>query len=83
MVIEGRPLTATTFVWPVCHHVAAPVVHGEKAKAAENKLNCPTPMKHAAKIDVAVLILFFNRPEPFEKVFQAVKAARPSRLFLY
>ena len=40
-------------------------------------------MKHAAKIDVAVLILFFNRPEPFEKVFQAVKEARPSRLFLY
>ena len=40
-------------------------------------------MKHAAKIDIAVLILFFNRPEPFEKVFKAVKEARPSRLFLY
>jgi len=40
-------------------------------------------MKHTAKIDVAVLILFFNRPEPFEKVFRAVKEARPSRLFLY
>ena len=40
-------------------------------------------MKHAAKTDIAVLILFFNRPEPFEKVFKAVKEARPSRLFLY
>ena len=40
-------------------------------------------MKHTAKIDIAVLILFFNRPEPFEKVFRAVKEARPSRLFLY
>lgn len=33
--------------------------------------------------DVAVLILFFNRPEPLQAVFEQVKAARPSRLFLY
>lgn len=36
-----------------------------------------------AKIDVAVLILFFNRPAMLEKVFEQVKQARPSRLYLY
>ena len=40
-------------------------------------------MKHPAKIDVAVLLLFFNRPESFGQVFAEVKKARPSRLFLY
>jgi len=40
-------------------------------------------MKHTAKIDVAILLVFFNRPGTFEKVFRAVKEARPSRLFLY
>lgn len=40
-------------------------------------------MKQPAKIDVAVLMLFFNRPETFRQAFEAVKAARPSRLFLY
>jgi len=40
-------------------------------------------MKHPAKIDVAVLMLFFNRPESFQLVFNEVKKARPSRLFLY
>ena len=36
-----------------------------------------------ANIDVSVLMLFFNRPETFEKVFDAVRQARPSRLFLF
>lgn len=36
-----------------------------------------------AKIDVAVLLLFFNNPERFEKVFEQVKKARPTKLFLY
>ena len=40
-------------------------------------------MKHPAKVDVAVLMLFFNRPEPLKQVFAEVKKARPSRLFLY
>ena len=40
-------------------------------------------MKHPAKIDVAVLLLFFNRPESFGQVFAEVKKARPSKLFLY
>lgn len=40
-------------------------------------------MKHPAKIDIAVLIIFFNRPETFRLVFAEVKKARPSRLFLY
>jgi hypothetical protein len=40
-------------------------------------------MKQASKIDVAVLILFFNRPEHLKKVFEEVRKARPSRLFLY
>lgn len=40
-------------------------------------------VKHPAKIDVAVLLLFFNRPESFGQVFAEVKKARPSQLFLY
>lgn len=40
-------------------------------------------MKYQAKIDVAVLLLFFNRPESFGRVFAEVKKARPSKLFLY
>lgn len=35
------------------------------------------------KTDVAVLILFFNRPDHLAEVFAEVKKARPSRLFLY
>lgn len=33
-------------------------------------------------IDVPVALVFFNRPDCFEKVFQAVAKARPSKLFL-
>ena len=40
-------------------------------------------MKHPAKVDVAVLMLFFNRPDSLQKVFNEVKKARPARLFLY
>ena len=40
-------------------------------------------MKHAAKTDIAVLLLFFNRADTFRQVFEAVKEARPSKLFLY
>lgn len=36
-----------------------------------------------AKIDIAVLLIFFNRPSKTKKVFDAIKAARPSRLYLY
>ncbi len=39
--------------------------------------------KHDAKVDVSVLILFFNRPHLLKQVFQEVKKARPARLFLY
>lgn len=34
-------------------------------------------------IDIPVLILFFNRPNLLEKVFEQVKIARPSKLYLY
>ncbi len=34
-------------------------------------------------MDISVLILFFNRPDSLAKVFEAVRAARPARLFLY
>ena len=37
----------------------------------------------ACKTDVPVLLIFFNRPETFEKVFEQVKLARQSKLFLY
>lgn len=40
-------------------------------------------MKNPANIDVAVLILFFNRPESLKLVFDEVRKARPSKLFLY
>jgi hypothetical protein len=34
-------------------------------------------------VDVAVLLLFFARPEQTEKVFEQIKLARPKRLYLY
>ena len=40
-------------------------------------------MRHPAKVDVAVLMLFFNRPDSLQKVFNEVKKARPAHLFLY
>lgn len=40
-------------------------------------------MKAPARIDVAVLILFFNRPDFLQKLFDEVRKARPSKLFLY
>lgn len=33
--------------------------------------------------NISVLLLFFNRPEHFSRVWAAVKKARPARLFLY
>lgn len=36
-----------------------------------------------AKIDIAVLLIFFARPKQFEKVFEVIKKAKPSRLYLY
>ena len=36
-----------------------------------------------SKIDISVLILFFNRPDHLSQVFAEVKKARPARLFLY
>ena len=39
--------------------------------------------RHAAEVDVAVLILFFTREEPLRRVFEAIRQARPSRLYLY
>ena len=40
-------------------------------------------MKQPYQTDVAVLMLFFNRPEKFGQVFEQVRLARPSHLFLY
>lgn len=34
-------------------------------------------------IDVPVLLIFFARPEQFKKVFDEVRKARPSKLYLY
>lgn len=36
-----------------------------------------------ALVDVAVLLVFFTRHEQFKKVFEQVREARPSELFLY
>ncbi len=38
---------------------------------------------YPAKIDVAVLLLFFTRPQQTALVFEQIKKARPSKLFLY
>lgn len=38
---------------------------------------------YKSEIDVAVLIIFFNRPNVLRQVFEQVKKARPSRLYLY
>ncbi len=38
---------------------------------------------HKSKIDIPVLILFFCRDKQLEKVFESVKQARPSKLYLY
>ena len=35
-----------------------------------------------ANMDLSVLLIFFARPNTFSKVFEAVKKARPSKLFL-
>lgn len=35
------------------------------------------------EVDVPVLLIFFSRPDKFLKVFNQVKKARPSKLFLY
>ncbi len=40
-------------------------------------------MKYPVKTDVAVLLLFFSRSDTFRQVFEAVRQARPSKLFLY
>lgn len=40
-------------------------------------------MKQPAKIDVAVLILFFNRPDMLRNLFEQIRLARPSHLLFY
>ena len=45
--------------------------------------NAANGQLYESKIDVAVLMLFFNRPDKLQLVFNEVKKARPSRLFLY
>ena len=40
-------------------------------------------MKKDYLIDVPVLLIFFARPEQFSKVFEQVRIARPSKLYLY
>ncbi|MBQ4510334.1 MAG: hemolysin activation protein [Clostridia bacterium] len=38
---------------------------------------------YSSKIDIPVLILFFNRPLQLKLVFEQVKIARPSKLYLF
>ena len=40
-------------------------------------------IKFKAKTDVPVLLIFFSRSEQFQSVFDEVKKARPSKLYLY
>ena len=39
--------------------------------------------KYPPQVDVAVLLLFFTRSDTFQQVFDEVRRARPSRLFLF
>lgn len=39
--------------------------------------------KEKSKIDIPVLILFFNRPNMLKRVFEQVKIAKPSKLYLF
>lgn len=39
--------------------------------------------KFNSSIDIPVLLVFFVRPEPLSKVFEQIKLARPSKLYLY
>ena len=39
--------------------------------------------KEDAKIDIPVLLIFFNRPQKIAAVFEQVKKARPARVYLY
>ncbi len=36
-----------------------------------------------AKIDIAVLLIFFARPNQFKRVFEVIKEVRPTKLYLY
>ena len=40
-------------------------------------------MKYPSKVDVAVLVIFFARPNTIAKVFESIKLARPSKLLLW
>ena len=40
-------------------------------------------MKKEFKLDIPVLIIFFNRPNMLKKVFEQVKIVKPSKLYLY
>lgn len=40
-------------------------------------------MKPPAKIDLAVLVLFFNRPDHLHGIFEVIRKVRPARLLLY
>ena len=37
--------------------------------------------KKPFKTDIAVAMIFFNRPDTLKKVFESVRNARPSKLF--
>ena len=56
------------------------MIIAQKSLLLHGKIN---DMKYPAKTDVAVLILFFNRPDHLKEVFDEVRKARPSKLFLY
>lgn len=39
--------------------------------------------QNEAKIDIPVLLIFFNRPEKIKAVFEQVQIAKPTKLYLY
>ena len=49
----------------------------------KNSAAAQAPNEEVGNLNVSVLILFFNRAESLKQVFEAVRQARPARLFLY
>jgi 2-C-methyl-D-erythritol 4-phosphate cytidylyltransferase len=61
----------------------APEAPAAAVDDADDSVTPPDTSLPAAQVDVAVLLLFFNRPGMLRDTFEALRRARPARLFLY
>lgn len=63
--------------------VAGGPVGGSLARSVSLGIQERRSLTEQSNLDVAVLIMFFCRPEPLSLVFEQVRKARPSRLYLH